>query len=61
MPYGDRTGRLGRGKDCDETARADRIGGQQNPPRDGRGEGRGWFGGRGQGQGQGRGRGRRRW
>lgn len=53
-PYGDGTGRLGRGKDCDEKAKADRIGGR-NPPQDGRGEGRGWFGGRGQGR-----RGRRR-
>lgn len=46
MPRGDGTGRLGRGKDCDEKAKADRMSGQRRPPRDGRGEGRGWFGGR---------------
>lgn len=52
MPYGDKTGRLGRGKDCDEKARADRMGRQRRPPQDGRGEGRGWFGGRGRGRGR---------
>jgi len=42
MPFGDRTGRLGRGKDCDDKARADRLGGrrigQGQQPRDGRGQ-----------------------
>ena len=52
MPAGDRTGRLGRGKDCDETAKADRMGGRGRPM-DGRGRGLGQ-----QGFGRGR-RGRR--
>jgi len=55
MPFGDGTGRLGRGKNCDEKAVADRMGGrrlgQGQRPRDGRGQGLGL--------GQGRGRGRR--
>ena len=55
MPFGDKTGRLGRGKDCDETARADRMGGRRRPP-EGQEEGRGF----GQGFGRGRGFGRRR-
>ena len=46
MPLGDRTGRLGRGKDCDAVARADRVG-----------RGRGLGMGRGLGLGRGRGRG----
>ena len=46
MPNEDGTGRLGKGKDCDEKAKADRVGGA------GRGRGRG----RGRGNGRGAGR-----
>ena len=41
MPRGDGTGRLGRGKDCDKTAKADRMGRRPNRPMDGRGQGLG--------------------
>jgi len=37
MPDKDGTGRLGRGKNCDDKAIADRIGRRRQPPRDGRG------------------------
>ena len=33
MPNRDRTGRLGRGKNCNATARADRMGGRGRRPR----------------------------
>ena len=41
MPFGDGTGRLGRGKNCDDKATADRMGGRRNRPVGGRGFGRG--------------------
>lgn len=55
MPLGDKTGRLGRGKDCDEVAQADRMGqGRRQLPRNKRGQGRGLeqqpVGGRGLGR-----------
>ena len=58
MPLGDKTGRLGRGKNCDEVAQSDRMGQgrgvRRQPPRDGRGQGQGqglgWFRGRGLGR-----------
>ncbi len=50
MPFGDGTGRLGRGRNCDTVAQSDRMGGGFV-----RGQGRGF--GRGVGQGSGRGRG----
>jgi len=52
MPGNDGTGRLGRGKNCDETAKSDRAGGRGQRPMDGRGRpmGRGRGGGRGRGR-----------
>ena len=43
MPLGDKTGRLGRGKDCDEVAQSDRMGRGRGlrRPGAGRGQGRG--------------------
>ena len=43
MPGKDRTGRLGRGKNCDEKAKADRMGGRSRRPinENNRGRGRG--------------------
>jgi hypothetical protein len=47
MPFGDRTGRLGRGRNCDSVAIGDRVGGF------GRGRGFGCRGGFGRGFGRG--------
>ena len=42
MPRKDGTGRLGKGKDCNERAKTDRMSGQQNRQQNsGRGDGRG--------------------
>lgn len=40
MPNRDKTGRLGKGKDCDETATKDRMGGGRGRRRPAQGRGR---------------------